>query len=200
MVGEIVYADLTHPGDGSSPAEKRRAPALCPRWHGVVLKASGLVHLILLVLVVVLSIQACAGCQLCPQDWQLHGERCYWLSKERRNWKQSKKGCENQESQLVVLQDNKEKEYIKNITGRGTQPLWIGLISSHEKWRWVDNTTFDTNTFGTLQGMDGRCGTLKDTVLEVDTCDGEHKWVCQKDPFQLSPPTAGDREKCDAST
>ncbi|XP_075594567.1 C-type lectin domain family 2 member L [Balearica regulorum gibbericeps] len=143
---------------------------------------------------------ACAGCQLCPQDWQLHGERCYWLSKERRNWKQSKKGCENQESQLVVLQDNKEKEYIKNITGRGTQPLWIGLISSHEKWRWVDNTTFDTNTFGTLQGMDGRCGTLKDTVLEVDTCDGEHKWVCQKDPFQVSPPTVGDGEKCGAST
>lgn len=33
------------------------APALCPQWHGVVLKISGLGHLILLVLVLVLSVQ-----------------------------------------------------------------------------------------------------------------------------------------------
>ncbi|XP_068265432.1 uncharacterized protein [Nyctibius grandis] len=58
MAGEIVYADLRHPGDGVSPAEKHHAPALCPRWHGVLLKASGLGHLVLLVLVVVLSVQA----------------------------------------------------------------------------------------------------------------------------------------------
>jgi len=33
------------------------APASCPRWHGVFLKVSGLGHLVLLVLVVVLSVQ-----------------------------------------------------------------------------------------------------------------------------------------------
>ncbi|KFV96610.1 C-type lectin domain family 2 member L, partial [Fulmarus glacialis] len=50
-----------------------------------------------------------AGCKLCPQDWQLHGDRCYWLSKEKGTWTQGKKGCENQKSQLVVLQEKKEK-------------------------------------------------------------------------------------------
>ncbi|NXU24968.1 KLRBA protein, partial [Thalassarche chlororhynchos] len=129
---------------------------------------------------------AYAGCKLCPQDWQLHGDRCYQLSKEKRNWIEGKKSCENQESQLVVLQDKKEKEYIRNITGRGTQPVWIGL-SFRKKWRWVDNTSLDTEVFGTLQEMDERCGTLKNQVLEDDICDGEHEWVCQKDPFQLSP-------------
>ncbi|KFV54920.1 C-type lectin domain family 2 member B, partial [Gavia stellata] len=52
---------------------------------------------------------AYAGCKLCPKDWQLHGERCYRLSKEEGNWTQSKKGCENQDAQLVVLQNKKEK-------------------------------------------------------------------------------------------
>ncbi|KFR00069.1 Killer cell lectin-like receptor subfamily G member 1, partial [Opisthocomus hoazin] len=52
---------------------------------------------------------ACAGCKLCPQEWQLHGNRCYWLSKSSGNWAQGKKSCENRESQLVVLQDTKEK-------------------------------------------------------------------------------------------
>ncbi|KAM6038864.1 killer cell lectin-like receptor subfamily B member 1B allele A isoform 1-T1 [Theristicus caerulescens] len=180
MADEIVYADLRHPGDGFSPAEKRHAPALCPQWHGVLLKVGGLGHLVLLAVVVVLSVQvfqgspqpattsaprqgseiqgrnhrerclisslieyfckpcresptACAGCRLCPQDWQLRGERCYRLSKEQGNWTQGKKDCENQESQLVVL------------------------------------------------------------------CDQKEKWVCQKEPFQLSPSLAGDGEKCDAS-
>ncbi|NWQ92684.1 KRBBC protein, partial [Burhinus bistriatus] len=137
-------------------------------------------------LLVLSSSSASAGCKLCPQDWQLHGERCYRLSKEKGNWTQGKKDCENLESQLVVLRDKKEKEYIKNITGGGTQPVWIGL-SSHKKWRWVDNTSFDTTTLGTLQEVDEGCGTLKDEALEVDICDGEHQWVCQKDPFQLSP-------------
>ncbi|KAM6188453.1 LOW QUALITY PROTEIN: uncharacterized protein WM294_015470 [Sarcoramphus papa] len=307
MAGEIVYADLRHPGDGFSPAEKRHAPALCPQWHGVLLKVSALGHVILLVLVAVLSVQAfqplegtrlphgdatrcithqdaaaegkkegcttsnpalpgfcgfypqtaavshprsflqvfqgslqptatsvpwqgsetrgrnhtercvisslmryfcrprrespaaCAGCKLCPQDWQLHGDSCYRLSKEKGNWYQGKKGCESQESQLVVLRDRKEKEYIKNITGGGTQPVWIGLVSSHNKWRWVDNTSLNTKMFGALQEMDEGCGTLKDEALEDDICDGEHEWVCQKDPFQLSPSMAGDGEKCDAS-
>ncbi|XP_009694104.1 PREDICTED: killer cell lectin-like receptor subfamily B member 1B allele C [Cariama cristata] len=142
---------------------------------------------------------ASAGCTLCPQDWQLLGERCYRLSNEKGSWSQGKKGCENQDSQLAVFREKKEKEYIKNITGRGTQPVWIGLISSDKKWSWVDNTSFNTKMFGTLQEMAKGCGTLKDEVLEVNICDGEHEWVCQKDPFQLSPPRTGDGEKCDAS-
>ncbi|XP_042658219.1 uncharacterized protein LOC116960911 isoform X1 [Tyto alba] len=61
MAGEIVYADLRRPGDGFSPAQKCRAPALCPWWHGVLLKVGGLGHLVLLVLVVVLSVQVFQG-------------------------------------------------------------------------------------------------------------------------------------------
>ncbi|KAM6038701.1 killer cell lectin-like receptor subfamily B member 1B allele B, partial [Theristicus caerulescens] len=180
------------------------------------------------------SSSAGAGCRLCPQDWQLRGERCYRLSKEQGNWTQGKKDCENQESQLVVLCDQKEKEYIKNITGGGTQPLWIGL-SFQKKWTWVDNTPLNTKThdemvqkkgrrnppaplfckpgricsswaikfllcrFGTLPEVDEGCGTLKDKGLEADNCNGDHEWVCQKEPFQLSPSLAGDGEKYDAS-
>lgn len=53
--------------------------------------------------------------------------------------------------------------------------------------------------FENLQEMDEGCGTLKKDVLENNLCKEEHNWVCQKDPFQLSPSMAGDGEKCDAS-
>uniref|UniRef100_A0A8C0FVU8 C-type lectin domain-containing protein n=1 Tax=Bubo bubo TaxID=30461 RepID=A0A8C0FVU8_BUBBB len=197
------------------------APALCPWWHSVLLKVSGLGHLVLLVLVVVLSkplgafqpvvgedlgspfglshgsfsSSACSGCKLCPQEWQLHGDRCYWLSKEKGNWTQGKKGCENQEAQLVVLRNKKEKKSLKIITG--TQTVWVGLLSSPKELRWVDNTSFNAKTWGSLEKTDEGCGTLKEE-LEVDICDDEHKWVCQKDPFQLFPSTA-DGEKCDGA-
>ncbi|CAM9107277.1 unnamed protein product [Bubo scandiacus] len=246
MAGEIVYADLRHPGAGFCPDKKRPAPALCPWWHSILLKVSGLGHLVLLVLVVVLSVQvfqgsrqptatsvprqnaetpgrnrtercvvsalrryfceprressaggcsACSGCKLCPQEWQLHGDRCYWLSKEKGNWTQGKKGCENQEAQLVVLRNKKEKKSLKIITG--TQTVWVGLLSSPKELRWVDNTSFNAKTWGSLEKTDEGCGTLKEE-LEVDICDDEHKWVCQKDPFQLFPLTA-DGEKCDGA-
>ncbi|XP_074932629.1 C-type lectin domain family 4 member A-like isoform X2 [Phalacrocorax aristotelis] len=246
MAAEVLYADLRLPGARSPPAGRRHAPALCPQWHGVLLKVGGLGHLVLLALVAVLSVQvfqgslqpattcaprpgsemwgrnrteqclvsslmryfceprretpaASAGCRLCPQGWQLRGERCYRLSKEKGSWTQGKKDCENQKSHLVVLRDKKEEEHIKNITGGRTQPVWVGLTSSEKKWRWVDNTTLDAKTFSALKEAGEGCWTLKGEAWEVDTCDGEHEWVCQKDPFRLSPSVAGDGEKCDGS-
>ncbi|XP_064330102.1 killer cell lectin-like receptor subfamily B member 1B allele C isoform X4 [Phalacrocorax carbo] len=208
MAAEVLYADLRLPVARSPPAGRQHAPALCPQWHGVLLKVGGLGHLVLLALVAVLSVQvfqgslqpattcaprpgseiwgrnrterclvsslmryfceprqetpaASAGCRLCPQGWQLHGERCYRLSKEKGSWTQGKKDCENQKSHLVVLRDKKEEEHVKNITGGRTQPVWVGLTSSEKKWRWVDNTTLDANTFSALKEAGEGCWTLK---------------------------------------
>ncbi|KAL2294419.1 hypothetical protein Nmel_008150 [Mimus melanotis] len=77
---------------------------------------------------------AYAGCKLCPQDWQLHGERCYWLSEELGNWTKGMKSCENQDSQLVVLQDKKEKGRKNCLATRGLREaskVW-GALMSHE--------------------------------------------------------------------
>ncbi|XP_058720734.1 killer cell lectin-like receptor subfamily G member 1 isoform X3 [Poecile atricapillus] len=199
MAGEIVYADLRHLRD-CSPAEKRCAPAFCPWWHRLLFIAGGLGQLILLVLVVVLSVRACAGCKLCPQDWQLHGERCYWLSEELGNWTQGMKNCENQDSQLVVLQDKKEKEHIKTVTGKSPPPVWIGLRSHQKVWRWVDNTLFNPKMLGNyLHEMGEGCGTLRAKDFEVNRCDALHKWVCKKNPFLLCSATAEDGEKSKTS-
>ncbi|NWS23941.1 KLRG1 protein, partial [Polioptila caerulea] len=129
---------------------------------------------------------ACAGCKLCPQNWQLHGERCYWLSEELGNWTQGMKSCENQDSQLVVLQDKKEKEHIKTVTGKSPPPVWIGLRSHQKEWKWVDNTPFNPKMLGTsLHEMGEGCGALKAKDFEVNRCDAEHKWVCKKKPLLL---------------
>ncbi|NXC77227.1 KRBBC protein, partial [Anhinga anhinga] len=126
------------------------------------------------------------GCKVCPQDWQLHGERCYQLSKKIGSWAQGKKDCEDQKSHLVVFHDKKEEGYVKNITSGRVQPVWIGLRSCQRKWRWVDNTTLNTEMFSAPKETGEWCWTLKGEAWEVDICNGEHEWVCQKDPFRLS--------------
>ncbi|XP_074990810.1 C-type lectin domain family 2 member B-like isoform X2 [Calonectris borealis] len=213
MAGEIVYADLRHLGDGFSPAEKRHIfqGSLQPATTSITRQGSEIRERNHTERCLISSIMryfckprgdspaAGAGCKLCPQDWQLHGDRCYWLSKEVGNWTQGRKGCEDQKSQLVEFQEKKEKEYIRNITGGSTRPVWIGLMSISKEWRWVSDTPLNTEMFGALQEMDKGCGTLKDDMLEGILCSEEHKWVCQKDPFQLSPSMAGDGEKCDDS-
>ncbi|XP_032533414.1 killer cell lectin-like receptor subfamily F member 1, partial [Chiroxiphia lanceolata] len=130
-----------------------------------------------------------AGCKLCPQDWQLRGERCYWLSKESGTWTQGRKSCRDQDSELVVLKNETEMENVESVTGRSLWSVWVGLRSQQKEWTWVDDTPYDPQRFGDLS--DKGCGTLKGKSLEVDVCDSDHKWVCQKAPFQLSSPTAG---------
>uniref|UniRef100_A0A8C3MRC5 Uncharacterized protein n=1 Tax=Geospiza parvula TaxID=87175 RepID=A0A8C3MRC5_GEOPR len=128
---------------------------------------------------------AYAGCKLCPQDWQLHGERCYWLSEELGNWTQGMKSCENQDSQLVVLQDKKEKV-------NREKKIWRVSSSSAIQFLFYRLGT-------SLHEMDEGCGTLRGKDFEVKRCDAEHKWVCKKKPFLLCSVTAEDGEKSDAS-
>ncbi|XP_051630340.1 killer cell lectin-like receptor subfamily B member 1C [Manacus candei] len=140
-----------------------------------------------------------AGCKLCPQDWQLRGERCYWLSKESGNWTRGRKSCKDQGSELVVLKNETEMENVKSVTSRISWSVWVGLRSRQKEWTWVDNTPYDPHRFGVLQEPDkGFCGTLKGKNLEVDGCASDHTWVCQKAPFQLSSPMVGKLD--DAST
>uniref|UniRef100_A0A8D2P641 C-type lectin domain-containing protein n=1 Tax=Zosterops lateralis melanops TaxID=1220523 RepID=A0A8D2P641_ZOSLA len=141
------------------------------------------------------SSSAYVGCKLCPQDWQLHGERCYWLSEELGNWTQGMKSCENQERK-------EEKTHIKIVTGKSPPPVWIGLRSHQKTWRVFSSSAipFLFYRLGTsLHKMEEGCGTLRAKDFEVNRCDAEHKWVCKKKPFLLCSVTAEDGEKSDAS-
>ncbi|XP_032533040.1 killer cell lectin-like receptor subfamily B member 1F isoform X1 [Chiroxiphia lanceolata] len=211
MAGEMGHANLRHPGNGPSPAEKCPAPDPCPWWHRVLLTAGALGHLVLLVLVVLRNVSvfqgspgpesdprvesqarnqtercifpslvryfcqpqgqsppAPAGCKLCPQDWQLRGERCYWLSKESGNWTRGRKSCKDQGSELVVLKNETEMENVESVTGRSPWSVWVGLRSRQKEWTWVDDTPYDPHRFGDLPEVDEGCGTLKGKNLEVD--------------------------------
>ncbi|XP_034613501.1 killer cell lectin-like receptor subfamily B member 1B allele B isoform X1 [Trachemys scripta elegans] len=60
-----------------------------------------------------------SGCKLCPRDWLLHGDKCYWLSNKADTWSKSHDDCSRKGSQMLVIQD--QEQMVTYILCRGTE-------------------------------------------------------------------------------
>ncbi|KAL7827185.1 hypothetical protein SRHO_G00329030 [Serrasalmus rhombeus] len=78
----------------------------------------------------------------CEEDWTFYKQKCYFVSKLKKNWEDAEKNCVQRKAHLVVVNDKEELEYVSQILE--TQALyWIGLVEREEgNWSWVDGTDF----------------------------------------------------------
>ncbi|XP_077180657.1 killer cell lectin-like receptor subfamily B member 1B allele A isoform X2 [Paroedura picta] len=187
MAGEIVYADLKTPsGPHASsqlcPAQQLNVP-WTPRWHQIMLwvACAGIV-----ILVAVVIILGNSPCQICPVQWHLHQDKCYWASKDLKSWTESQGDCSAKGAQLAVIQDRKEMEFLKNIT-EDAQRYWIGLSLSEKKWRWITGHQLDQNMFQGLLSTaeEDSCGIIRGSTISPDICTAVHGWICQEDPILI---------------
>ncbi|XP_075770287.1 killer cell lectin-like receptor subfamily B member 1B allele B [Pelodiscus sinensis] len=128
-----------------------------------------------------------AGCKLCPRDWWLHGDKCYWLSKEPKSWNESREDCARRGSQLLVIRD---QEHMGNLHPAlsGADSVWIGSLfnSSQKKWTWLDGAPVDKKLFPRQgEAPENNCGVLQGSKVGFDTCTRKLKCLCQKDAFPL---------------
>ncbi|CAM5159159.1 unnamed protein product [Eretmochelys imbricata] len=122
-----------------------------------------------------------SGCKVCPRDWLPHRDKCYWVSKESKFWSESFKDCEMRKSQMLVIQDREEMEFIQNIT-QGTNLVWIGLTikSPEKKWTWVNTSPLDQRLFPVTGSAEGNsCGMIRRNRINSESCNSEFKWMCQ---------------------
>ncbi|KAG9329494.1 hypothetical protein JZ751_004445, partial [Albula glossodonta] len=77
----------------------------------------------------------------CPQGWIKFNSRCYFVSKEKKTWSESRQYCRERGADLVII-NNKEEQMFLTVF----QTTWIGLTDSDEEgtWKWVDGTTLTT--------------------------------------------------------
>ncbi|XP_044837408.1 killer cell lectin-like receptor subfamily F member 1 [Mauremys mutica] len=128
-----------------------------------------------------------SGCKLCPMDWLSRRGKCYWFSKDSKNWTESRADCSAKSSRKLVLQDQEEMEFIQNVT-RDKYHVWLGLsVTSAEKnWTWVDNSVLDQTLFPVTGPVDvNSCGLIKGNRIHSETCSAEFKWICQKEAVLL---------------
>ncbi|XP_034613416.1 killer cell lectin-like receptor subfamily F member 1 [Trachemys scripta elegans] len=129
------------------------------------------------------SLAGGSGCKLCPRDWRLHGDKCYWPSKERKNWTGSRDDCSGKSAQMLVIQNQEEMASIQDVV-QDANPIWIGLkvTPPGKDWTWVDGSPLDPMLFSVSGSAEGNsCGWIGDSRIQSETCGAEFKWICQKE-------------------
>ncbi|CAM5099028.1 unnamed protein product [Natator depressus] len=128
-----------------------------------------------------------SGCKLCPTDWQLHRDKCYWVGKESKTWSESRTDCSARGSQLLVIRDREELASLQALT-RGMSQFWVGLSrpSLEKAWTWLDGSPLDQTLLPVSGPAEGNsCGVVKGNRLHSDTCGSAFQWMCQRDAVLL---------------
>ncbi|KAK3571921.1 hypothetical protein QTP86_020524 [Hemibagrus guttatus] len=82
--------------------------------------------------------QARCQCSECGRGWVKFESSCYFISKERRKWQESREACQKQGGDLVVINSERVQRF---LTENWRMLYWIGLNYSEQKqWMWINNT------------------------------------------------------------
>ncbi|XP_038226976.2 killer cell lectin-like receptor subfamily B member 1B allele A [Dermochelys coriacea] len=127
-----------------------------------------------------------SGCKLCPPNWLLHRDKCYWVSKEKHPWNKSRDDCSRRRSRLLVIRDQDEMTFIQT-TSKDTNHIWLGLsfTSPAKKWTWVNGSLFSQTLFKLVDPAEGKCAMIKTDGIQCDICTTVSKWICEKDALLI---------------
>ncbi|XP_074757328.1 natural killer cells antigen CD94-like [Athene noctua] len=127
-------------------------------------------------------------CELCPPGWQLHRGRCYYFSEEAVSWDDSQRNCLARKSQLLVIEDEIEMEFIDNKE-KDTKYIWIQLKIQDMKKQWssVEDPRVKKNrvTINRIES-DKNCAVYRrKNIFQADNCQTLKKWICKKNATLL---------------
>ncbi|XP_038011536.1 killer cell lectin-like receptor subfamily F member 1 isoform X5 [Motacilla alba alba] len=128
-------------------------------------------------------------CELCPPGWQLHRGRCYFFSEEARSWEDSQKNCLARKSQLLVIEDEIEMEFIDN-KDKDTKYIWIGLGTKdmEKTWSSVEDHRVKEKSRTALKSIeaDKNCAVYRrKNLIQADNCQTLKEWICKKNATLL---------------
>ncbi|XP_034002680.1 CD209 antigen-like protein E, partial [Trematomus bernacchii] len=124
----------------------------------------------------------------CPEGWRMFGCSCYLFSTEEASWEQSRDNCTAGGAHLVIVDSNKELEFISSMTKKDT---WIGLSDREEEgtWKWVDGSPLTLTFWKGGEPNNGAGGSEEDcayiysnkNVWNDAFCSVDLHWMCEKD-------------------
>ncbi|KAI4901809.1 hypothetical protein NFI96_032141 [Prochilodus magdalenae] len=77
-------------------------------------------------------------------EWRSFNSSVYYISTEKKTWKESREDCRRRGADLVIITSSEEQEFVEMI--RNGQVAWIGLTDevSESVWKWVDGSALST--------------------------------------------------------
>uniref|UniRef100_H0XLE8 C-type lectin domain-containing protein n=2 Tax=Otolemur garnettii TaxID=30611 RepID=H0XLE8_OTOGA len=113
----------------------------------------------------------------CPESWIGFGSKCFYFSKNARNWTFSQTFCASLEANLAQFETLEELNFLERY--KGPSDHWIGLSreSAQDIWKWTDNAEY-TLSFD-IRGF-GECAYLNDNGISSARIYTDKKWICSK--------------------
>ncbi|XP_023185975.1 C-type lectin domain family 4 member F-like [Xiphophorus maculatus] len=127
------------------------------------------------------------NCTSCQNGWNYNLSSCYAYNdavpSNQRNWEGAREDCRSKISDLTVVSNNAEKDYVKTqspATGSITG-FWIGLRAVEGKWKWLDGSDLTNQTWIQQPATDGKCVTsLQNREWTSVNCTERNAWICEK--------------------
>ncbi|XP_075071236.1 killer cell lectin-like receptor subfamily G member 1 isoform X2 [Mixophyes fleayi] len=116
------------------------------------------------------------GCILCPSNWLLYGDNCYYYTDAtQRSWNQSQDLCEIMGAHLLVIEDQ----------GQQTDDMfWIGLYHKGDGWRWVNSRHYNTSLFQ-LEVNSENCALMNEVGYHTGICNSTYRFICQREAVKI---------------
>ncbi|XP_048816264.1 natural killer cells antigen CD94-like [Lagopus muta] len=126
-------------------------------------------------------------CAVCPARWKSSEVgSCFYVSKQKKTWKESQEFCSTRNSTLIVLKDK-----IKMVTlPYDSQFYWVGLSYMPERngWFWEDGTALSREAKAwTVLHEHNFCASLYGRIIyDSNSCSTEQFWICEKGAVQFA--------------
>ncbi|XP_075071238.1 killer cell lectin-like receptor subfamily F member 2 isoform X2 [Mixophyes fleayi] len=127
-----------------------------------------------------------SGCILCPYNWLLYEDICYYYSDAtQRTWNQSQDHCEMMGAHLLVIEDQGQQGFIHQILTQQTGDMfWIGLYHQGDGWRWVNGQHHNTNLFQ-LEVNSENCALMNNVGYHTGICNSTYRFICQREAVKI---------------
>ncbi|XP_036372536.1 C-type lectin domain family 4 member E-like [Megalops cyprinoides] len=112
--------------------------------------------------------------------------KCYYISREQKNWTESQQYCRDRGADLVIIETKEEQEFLEAFKRK----FWIGLTDAETErtWKWVDGATLSAGFWKSGEpnnansGEDCACLESKDNQMNAWNdlpCNNMQNWICE---------------------
>ncbi|XP_076584161.1 uncharacterized protein LOC143319251 [Chaetodon auriga] len=130
----------------------------------------------------------------CPANWSEMNFKCYFLSTESKTWEDSRKYCQSEDADLVVINSEQEQRGLYRLDGDANLLFWIGLYDRAGTFEWVDGAALTKKFWQDGQPDRGGPNNREDCVEMYHfnpplanwndaPCGSKRRWLCEKSPY-----------------